>query len=959
MRHTRTRIRHRRSALVLIPFILIGMGGHAFPQDQTPRPVPITLAGPVVDAFSTLASTPEGLAALEAHKLTVQGTPWGGTRMGLHGGARCEWEMSTPAPGQYVVVLHLNSGEERPGVFGYLTGDDEHASEEFRETGRYTALLKCFLITIPEGQARTRMSLTGSGVYFLRAAIAPLTDNPLVGADGSLTEVAQSGYRTSLRREGKPVCAVLVPDCEPERELATGLAAGLGLPTIAEPDLSAALPAWPVPDVRPDTNLVVVTGGRGGPLAQALRRAQLIDTDHAIPGPGGHVIRTIPRPFQGTGNVIVISASDEHGLGAAVETFAPITDEQTGDLFYDTFLMDVPGERWAELRNYRYRLGPEDEWFVTQRARLGEPLAGLKGSAVARSYVTRTADFGNWYWRTGEPLFAELFRDYMFKMQDENIYSAVGAKDSHMALFILMQAWDRVEEAPALTDADRLRIANYLLLDCLHGREGFARAYTAASTYAGEVRMRHNHQTILGCGLVRAWLYFSRMYDLDAAQQWKTLCDELISEATAWGHAPEDSPNYEPRTFIEVARMINDQGLTTRGVPGSEHWPEALMRFVASRDSFSLPACYGDCWDGREYRNLEFVELMGEEWGWAGAQAVMDRVITCFSDLNIHGEGGMDHWAYLRGSTDVGGLKASPDPAASARALQPLLGLVAVPMTEGFHAYLTGALGCRKLWEAIERPRPIPYELTADKVQYRSGFGLDDEYLLLDTIGQANHAHFDLGALVHYCAGGRLWVVDTGYTNSAIEHHSTLEVARDGQPAWGPLPQGLPYTGDFSSGPNLMEIVGVEPAEPGTPGAFSVTARAHDVAGAIWERTVSGGGGAPLTIEDTLTADEAGRYELVFRMRLLGKVAGREGEWLVGQQGATLPVSLEVAPTDTVAPAEWKPDAHTRYGGAYPYYPFIEGDGRPTTLEWKRAVHLQPGQATTLRARLGPPLVAR
>jgi hypothetical protein len=520
-----------------------------------------------------------------------------------------------------------------------------------------------------------------------------------------------------------------------------------------------------------------------------------------------------------------------------------------------------------------------------------------------------------------------------------------------------MQAWDRVEEAPALTDADRLRIANYLLLDCLAGREGFARAWTAASTYSGEVRMRHNHQTILGCGLMRAWLYFSRMYDLDAAQQWKTHCDELIAEGTAWGHAPEDSPNYEPRTFIEVARMINDQGLTTKGVPGTERWPEVTMRFVAARDSLSLPACYGDCWDGREYGSLEFVELMGEQWGWPGAQAVIDRLIACFSDLNIHGERGMNHWAYAHGSTDVGGLKPPPDPAASAQALAPLLGLAALPMTEGFHSYLTGAVGCRSLWAAMERPEAIPYARTADKIQYRSGFAMDDEYLLLDTIGQANHAHFDLGAIVQYCAGGRLWIVDTGYTNSAIEHHSTLEVVRDGQPAWGPLPEGLPNRGDFSAGPNLMEIVEMDPAEPGAPGPFSFTCRAHDVAGATWERTVSGGDGTGLIIEDTLTAEEAGRYDLVFRLRLLGAVTGSDGAWLVTQQGATLPVSLQVTGGDAVAPAEWKPDSHTRFGGAYPYYPFIEGEGHPITLEWRRAVDLQPGQATTLRARLGPPTV--
>ncbi len=141
----------------------------ALAQDNAPPSVPFSLAGPVVDAFSTIASTPEGLAALETHALTVRDQPWDGARIGLHGKARCEWQMSTPHAGEYVLVLHLNSGEERPGFFTYFVGDDELASEQFNTPGKYSPLLKCFLITIPEGQTTTRMSLTGSGVYFLRA----------------------------------------------------------------------------------------------------------------------------------------------------------------------------------------------------------------------------------------------------------------------------------------------------------------------------------------------------------------------------------------------------------------------------------------------------------------------------------------------------------------------------------------------------------------------------------------------------------------------------------------------------------------------------------------------------------------------------------------------------------------------------------------------------------------------
>ena len=932
---------------------------HASAISVAPRETSITMAGSVIDGFTTFASTQEGCAELTKHKVTVRGMPADGLTIALHGGTRCEWEMRTPKPGDYIITLHLRSGEERPGKFGYFIGTEEYVSKEFRAEGKYVALLKSFRIVVPRGQTVTRMSLTGGGVYFYRADLSSVTSNPLVGEDGRLKDSALSSYHTVLRRsdqtDKEPACVVLVSETEPEHTFALRLAEDLQLPWYNEPALKEPFPAFPVPSLSPDTNLILVTGaGGGGPLAQAVRRAGLIEADHAIPGPGGYIIRVVPRPFQGKANLIVLAASDKKGLNAIAKVFNPHQDSVTGELVYNEFLIETPGSRWEQLRSYLYRLEKSDPWWDKSREALNQPFGGHKGSARSRSYINTTARFGDYYWRTGNLQFAKLFKDYIFKMEDEDIYGGSDPKDSHMALYNLMRAWDRVEEAPVFSQEERLRITNYLLLRCLGGKQGFPLAHTVNTQYSGAVQMRHNHQTILGCGLMQAYLYYSRLYNLECAQMWKMHCDELIANGTGWGHAPEDTPNYEPRTFIEVADMIHYQGLSTKGVLGTEMWPQTALRFLAIRDSFSLPSCYGDCWDNREYGNMRFIEIMSEDWDWPVSQMVVDRLIRCYRELGVHPTSTMDFYAYLHGSTDVGGLRTPADSQIANEALLPLLGLAAIPMTEGYYSFLSGEVGNARIWKAHQRPNVPPYAKTADKIQYRSGFNMDDEYLLMDTIGWANHGHFDLGAIVQYCQGGHLWIVDSGYTNSDVRHHSTIEVIRDGQSAWGTLPKEVGYTSDFRKGPNMFEIVELEPTRPGKPGPFSVVCRISDVAGATWMRKVHGGAGKGLFIEDVLTADEAGEYEVTFRLRLLGEVAGQSSRWIVSQKGAALPVILEINDGDTVSLAAWEPDGHTWQEGRYPWYPFIKGDGQPMTIEWHRMVQLQSGQHTSFRARIGP-----
>jgi len=927
--------------------------------------VPAVLVEAPQDGFVVNCS-PEALAALREHQVAVNGKPADGSEISLWG-AKCEWVMPTPQAGEYVVSLFMTSGDKRTGKFGYNVGSIDHTSPEFSEKGGFVGCLKAFRIIVPRGQPQTRMFLAGSGLYFARADISRAAPG-IEKADGRIKEIAASSYRTVLRgaiqTEGRPACMVLIPDKDPEARLARKLSERLNLPVAHEPEPKDPFPAYPkVQGATPQTNLILLSAGVGGPLVRAMRRAELIAENHAIPGPGGYVIRTVPRPLEGKGNVIVISGGDEEGLAKGVAAFQPKADDRTGELLYDRFLVDSPGERWAKLRDSCYRISDGSKWWDEQIAELGKPYAGIKSGTPARAYISRTSSLGDRYWWTGKDKFAELFKRYLFKMEDDDIYGGKDGQDSHMQLYGLIRAWDRCEESPVFSPADRLRITNYLLLRCVEGNEGFARSYCGYQSYSGPVLMRHNHQTILGCGLMQAYLYYGRLYGLGRAKMWKSWCDDLIANGTRWGHAPENSPNYEPLTFMEVADMLRCQGLSTKGPEGTRTWPEAALRLYASYDSFSLPGCYGDCWSNDGAYGIDFIRILRDDWDWPAGQWCIDRLIRSYRHIDPKSSAAGELYAYLHGSTDVGGLLKPPDETKSREILRPLVGLSAIPMTEGYWKYMAGQVGNKSFWDKAGRPEAIPYERTADKAQYRSGWDANSEYLLLETLGWCDHGHMDLGTIVQYCQGGRLWVVDFGYNNVEPVHHSTLEVSRDGKPAWGSFKDLKGRWGDFRAGPQMFEIVPstapsarsgqAASASSGEAGRFSIVCRAKNLAGATWLRGLSGGDGKPLTIEDTLTADEPGEYEAVFRLRLLGDLGGQAGKWAVKQKGAVLPVILDVQTGDETAIGKWMPDSHAWNGGAYSWYPFA-GDGIPKTLEWKRKVKLDRGQSTIFQARLGP-----
>jgi outer membrane protein assembly factor BamB len=78
-------------------------------------------------------------------------------------------------------------------------------------------------------------------------------------------------------------------------------------------------------------------------------------------------------------------------------------------------------------------------------------------------------------------------------------------------------------------------------------------------------------------------------------------------------------------------------------------------------------------------------------------------------------------------------------------------------------------------------PSSIPRQLTVDKLQFRSSFKPEGEYLLIDGLGRGEHQHFDTAAITCYTAMGYKFLFDADYLCKKTSDHSIMNISKGGR----------------------------------------------------------------------------------------------------------------------------------------------------------------------------------
>lgn len=803
----------------------------------------------------------------------------------------------------------------------------------------------------------------------------------------ALTELAHSSHRTAIRdASGKPAAIVLAPDDPFEAKAAKNLANLLNIPWRNEPKFRRPLPNYPVDGIEPSTNLILVSTGVGGPITQALRRATWIREDQRIPGKGGYIIRTIARPFRSTANVIAISAGDAESLEQACSIFAK-NIRLNGNSEYHKFLVIEPSREWRQKRDSWYE-APHDGEYFKQIRRYGN-------GGSSRGWCLNLLQLANRYYLTGDDEYAKVYRQSIMQ------FGYPATNDDHMGLHALIFSWDYIEESPVFSPQERLKITNDIL-GAMDGHQGYGmRMIFKAAQYNHPLRLRHNHWMILANGLMGGYLYFDRHYGLERASEWKAWAEDTAINCVAWG-GPEDSAHYQVRAFVETARHWRYQGLSSKSQPGTETFTNYANLIVAIRDNAGLLAAFGDSslqaasyvpfemicgnnFDHNFYHDheLEFLKYMAQDWDFSLTQFYYDNLIAKTRDSRKNGYNVFDNlpshfgrfhigvdplggdFIYQFGSSAVGGPSWIPAPQVSDDAME-FVGMRRFMREPEYYDWRAGGF----IWYnthkfPLFKPTWVPpYDDTFDKIVYRSGFELEDEYIAIDGLGEdIDHGHFDLGNIFRYMVGGRIWITDQGYFHGQRRYHCVPEVFRNGYPDEKTLntyeQEPIVIKEHFSKWPAMAQLLELVPDVSSEIGEFNIKFTVKDLSGSKsqWIRHVKGGNGKPMEIIDTITALEGGNFEIVWRLPLLAnEIKGDRAQWQAIQNGVMLPIKLSVIEGDTVEVVklvEYNKDRNTYE--RYYWYPYVDHFEGPTTIQWARRFTWKKGQHTTFRAILGPP----
>ena len=607
--------------------------------------------------------------------------------------------------------------------------------------------------------------------------------------------------------------AVAAPRSEPGHRAARRLCGAIQ-------DLGGTAELIPDPDgdilTQAQGPVVVVGNLSDSRCVRGLYYRALCATDLWYPGPGGYELRTLCDPF-GTGhNVILVGYSDAAGVDAATQILlSRLSDPIPHLLEVEATRLPMSGQ---EVDQVRAEPLPPAAWQVANTM-----LGDQKG------YL---------YYLTGDPALGAQYRSAWESIVECGYEKTEKMVQVHLYSLSRLLPWRLVEHMGLFGEDERLAITRFMY-GWAESEEGWPHVMHCPRVVSMHVP-RQNHELIPALALTFAAEYFSTHFPsmpgperwLTAARRayqpygpsWKPLCDGLCHGWWAsqpvmlqYGLCDPQHAYFEQggaRQAAEYALAVIDNAgwLPSAG--------DADLRRQFPGPNLRIAAAYFG--DGR-YR-------------FAHDLAPPDRRLAWLTDVPR--------------AFDDGTEPCVPDDA---------VGVTVVPVDPLVY----------DIWErdpqqasgAVTTAPRAPLDSCFDKLCVRTGWHLEDDYLLLDGLGGGSHSYDDAGGIVEYARLGLpLIIQEDSFVHSAPEHHSAVTIVRDGES--GAIPA----------------FAELEAQETDAEGQTYLRLRLRDYAGADWVREVHLLPGSCVVVCDTVTAHRAGDYAVEARFRTPARLVldGRE-----------------------------------------------------------------------------------
>jgi len=306
----------------------------------------------------------------------------------------------------------------------------------------------------------SRTELTRVGVVAACLLLAVFSLGEVARAAESappITKLKDMCVDTGLIRDGKPIAAVVVPTDGCHDKLADTIVEAVKKAT------GATLPVVHDGDVKlPFAQNLVVLGNRStNSVIERLYNFYYTYLDLKYPGAGGYVVRSLHNPFATDHNAILVGSSDEQGMAKAVEQFVALAaaSARKGSLSLGWTLRVELGTGLKVPENAN---APECRAWGSK----GQPADYFGWNSVGRNMAL--------YYMTGDEKFLEEFLRLAFPDEKtiEELWQVDGerienkqhplAGSYHYCAHPMILLWDLIEESPALTDEQRLRVTREL-----------------------------------------------------------------------------------------------------------------------------------------------------------------------------------------------------------------------------------------------------------------------------------------------------------------------------------------------------------------------------------------------------------------------------------------------------------------------------------------------------------------
>ena len=595
--------------------------------------------------------------------------------------------------------------------------------------------------------------------------------------------------------------------------------------------------------------------------------------DAVYPGKSGYQLATLIDPFGAGGNTIIIAASDIAGAKFGIERLTNIIKDQKETSVPWLLEVNIPiitNDYFnSKIKNEDLLLGamkPVKENEVIADALLAV-LAGIKLTGEYYQLSTKS-EYGDSYKKL-----LLGYASFVNKYPSEAIYQLGVRKNMWIQGEKLLQNWSVIEGSDLFSDSERAQIVSALFLTC---KANYLDNYLVR---APESAPRWNHEIFPALSLVGSCNYFINYYNFPELIEWKSRGDMIFRGNTSYISMDEGSDYlaHLPVANIDYAMLSGDMKFINRSLRPSADLHSMMI------DNLGTLSGGGDTYPFG----------MSSAYSWGHSQ-LLNAASWYYKDPIYN---------FLLDRTRMGPFKGQKMPdliypihryiAQLKNTEQPndneYPKVQAQEIEKGVYDDLKILID-QNVPEFQESPNNdglkiqkkdrinVEQNETFHKLTFRSGFGLNDNYLILDGFSAGKHGHQDGNTILNYSAKGRLFLNDRDYIQNTPEYHSGLVVVKDGKQRKKPPLVKLDWVADLEGTSTSRSIV-------------------PDYNGLDWERTILSPEGKFFIIYDDLKIRNSGRFLFKNHWQSLGSPKIEDQTFKIEQKGVNM-LLQNLAPVD-------------------------------------------------------------